>query len=114
MPAVYNNNNNNNNRNHQDVLNIIDGNKAKNYFSDFKFVDRIKRIHNIHNLVILKNRFSKDHDINSNPVLLSEGNYFKICLKGNNVIIKSVRPSKQVYGAFNQNDDLFVDWYPLT
>ncbi len=109
MPAVY----NNKNKNNHDVLNIIDGNNTKNLISDFKFIDRIKRLHNIHNLVIIKNRFSKDHNINNYNVLLSEGNYFKIYLKGNNIVIKSNRPSKRIYGAFNQNDDLFVDWYPL-
>jgi KaiC/GvpD/RAD55 family RecA-like ATPase len=111
IPTVYKNNNKNTNR--HDVLNIIDGNNTKNLISDFKFIDRIKRIHNIHNLVIIKNRLSKDYDTNNNNVLLSEGNYFKIYLRGNNIIIKSIGPSKQIYGAFNQNDDLFVDWYPL-
>ncbi|HYO05878.1 MAG TPA: hypothetical protein VER14_02705, partial [Phototrophicaceae bacterium] len=111
IPTVYNNNNKNTNR--HDVLNIIDGNNTKNLISDFKFIDRIKKIDNIHNLVIIKNRLYQDYDTNNNNVLLSEGNYFKIYLRGNNIIIKSIGPSKQIYGAFNQNDDLFVDWYPL-
>jgi hypothetical protein len=111
IPAVY--KNNNKNTNHLDVLNIIDGNNTKNLISDFKFIDRIKKIHNIHNLVIIKNRFSQDYNYNNNNVLLSEGNYFKVYLRRNNIIIKSISPSKQIYGAFNQNDDLFVDWYPL-
>ena len=114
IPAVYSNSNSNSNSiNHNDVLNIIDGNNTKNLISDFKFIDRIKSLHSIHNLVIIKNGFSQDHNINNNNVLLSEGNYFKIYLKGNNIIIKSIGPSKRIYGAFNQNDDLFVDWYPL-
>ncbi len=99
---------------HNGVLNIIDGNNSKNLISDFEFIDRLKRIHNVHNLIIIKNRFAKDYGNNNNNILLSEGNYFKIFLKGNNVIIKSLIPSKRIYGAFNQNEDLFVDWYPLT
>jgi hypothetical protein len=111
IPAVY--KNNNKITNHHDVLNIIDGNNTKNLISDFKFIDRIKKIHNIHNLVVIKNRFSRDYNNNNNNVLLSEGNYFKFYLRGNNIIIKSIGSSKRIYGAFNQNDDLIVDWYPL-
>lgn len=104
---------NNNNMNHQGVLNIIDGNSTNSLINDFNFVDCIKKLSNIHNLVIIKNMFSPDNNGNNNNALLSEGNYFKVYLKGNNIIIKSINPSKRIYGAFNQNDALFVDWYPL-
>jgi hypothetical protein len=110
IPSVY---NNNNNMNHHGILNIIDGNNTKDLISDFKFIDRIKRLHNIHNLVIIKNVSPQDHNNSNNNVLLSEGNYFKVYLKGNNIIMKSISPSKRIYGAFSQSDDLFVDWYPL-
>ena len=39
--------------------------------------------------------------------LLSESNYYKIVLKGKNILIKSASPSKHVFGALNENNNHF-------
>jgi hypothetical protein len=79
-----------------------------------KIIDCLKKNPNIHNLIIIKNTYSTDEDNNKViNALVSEGNYFKIVLKGKNIIIKSISPTKGIFGAFNENNGMFVDWYPL-
>ncbi len=104
--------------NHDSVLNIIDGNNTNHLFSNLKFIDSLKKNANIHNLIVIKkNRFpKKDYNNinNNNNPLLSEGNYFKIVFEGKNIMLKSINPSKGIYGAYIENNGLFVGWYPLT
>ena len=75
--------------------------------SNFKFVDFIKTSP-VNNLIILKNGTSIDTDI-----LLSESTYYKIILKGKNILIKSMNPPTSVFGAIKKHDNYFVDWCPL-
>ena len=89
------------------MLNILDGNITSHLVSNVKFVDFIKR-NPIHNLIILKNGKSVNTDI-----LLSESKYYKIVLKGKNILIKSITPPTYNFGAINESDSDFVDWYPL-
>lgn len=101
------NKNKNKNHNFNNMLNILDGNITSHLVSNVKFVDFIKR-HPIHNLIILKNGKSVNTDI-----LLSESKYYKIVLKGKNILIKSITPPAYNFGAINESDSYFVDWYPL-
>ncbi len=104
------------NLNHDNILNIVDGDNTKKLFSNLKFINRLKRSTNIHNLIIIKtNGFPKGYNKNNNNnALLSEGNYYKIIFKGKNILMKPIDPSKRIYGAFSENNNLFLDWYPLT
>lgn len=99
--------NKNKNHNYNNVLNIINGNNISHLISNLKFVDFIKRSP-VNNLIILKNETSIDTDI-----LLSESTYYKIILKGKNILIKSMNPPTSVFGALKKHDNYFVDWCPL-
>ena len=101
------NKNKNKNPNYTSVLNILDGNSTGDLISNVKFVNSIKT-NPINNLVILKNCTSINTDI-----LLSESKYYKIVLKGKNILINSITPPTYNYGAINEPDSYFVDWYPL-
>jgi KaiC/GvpD/RAD55 family RecA-like ATPase len=106
---MYKNKNKNKNKNpdYTSVLNILDGNSTGDLISNVKFVNSIKT-NPINNLVILKNCTSINTDI-----LLSESKYYKIFLKGKNILINSITPPTYNYGAINEPDSYFVDWYPL-
>jgi KaiC/GvpD/RAD55 family RecA-like ATPase len=102
------------NFNYRNILNIVDGNNTSHLFSNLKIIDCLKGNPNIHNLIIIKNNYTQDE--NNNKVinaLVSEGNYFKIILKGKNIIIKSISPTKRIFGAFIERNGIFIDWYPL-
>jgi len=92
---------------HNNVLNIVDGNNSSHLISNFGFVNSLKQSQ-LNNLIVLKKNSSID-----NGVLLSESNYYKVFLKGKNILIKSVNPSKYVFGALNENDSLLIDWCPM-
>jgi KaiC/GvpD/RAD55 family RecA-like ATPase len=92
---------------HNNILNIVDGNNSSHLISNFGFVNTLKQSQ-LNNLIVLKKNSSIDND-----VLLSESNYYKVFLKGKNILIKSVNPSKYVFGALNENDSLLIDWCPM-
>ena len=102
-----NKNNFNNSQSYMNVLNILNGNNLSHLFANFKFVDFIKSS-SVNNLIILKNGSSVDTD-----VLLSESTYYKIVLKGKNIIIKSKNPPTHFFGAINERNNYFVDWCPM-
>ncbi|MBA3749747.1 MAG: AAA family ATPase [Nitrosopumilus sp.] len=89
------------------ILNIMDGNNFDHLFSNFKFIEVLKRS-SANNLVVLKNRPCMDIE-----VLLSESNYYKIILKGKNILIQSINSSRHTYGVLDEKDSLFVNWSPL-
>jgi KaiC/GvpD/RAD55 family RecA-like ATPase len=100
------NKNKNKNPNYNNVLNIMDGDNTCDLLSNVKFVNFIKT-NPINNLIILKSRIS-----NNNDILLSESKYYKIVLKGKNILINSITPPTHNFGAINEPGSYFVDWYP--
>jgi hypothetical protein len=92
---------------HNNAMNIVDGNNSSHLISNYRFVNTLKQSQ-LNNLIILKKNSSIDND-----VLLSESNYYKVFLKGKNVLIKSVNPSKYVFGALNEDNSLLIDWCPM-
>ena len=92
---------------HNNALNIIDGNNSGHLISNFRFVNILKQSQ-LTNLIILKKNSPID-----NHILLSESNYYKIFLKGKNILIKSVNPSKYVFGALNENNNFLINWCPM-
>ncbi len=85
----------------------MDGNNSGHLISTPEFVNTLKQSQ-LNNLIILKGNSSINND-----ALLSESNYYKIVLKGKNILIKSASPSKHVFGALNENNNLLVDWCPM-
>ena len=93
---------------HNNTLNIMDGNNSGHLISTPEFVNTLKQSQ-LNSLIILKGNSS----IN-NGALLSESKYYKIVLRGKNILIKSASPSKLVFGALNENNNhLLVDWCPM-
>jgi len=83
----------------------MDGDNTCDLLSNVKFVNFIKT-NPINNLIILKSRIS------NNDILLSESKYYKIVLKGKNILINSITPPTHNFGAINEPGSYFVDWYP--
>jgi len=90
------------------LLNIMDGNANYNLFSNVNFIKYLKNKPIVNNLVILKT-----DTFNKFETLISESQYYRIILKGKNVLMNSLSDSSCNFGAIVDKNKYFVDWYPI-
>ncbi len=89
------------------VLNIMDGNNNYHLFSDVNFINYLKNISIANNLIVFKTGA-----IHKCETLISESQYYKIILKGRNILMTSLSDPPCSFGAIIDNN-YFVDWYPI-
>ena len=89
------------------VLNIMDGNNNYHLFSDVNFINYLKNISIANNLIVFKTGA-----IHKCETLISESQYYKIILKGKNILMTSLSDPPCSFGAIIDNN-YFVDWYPI-
>ncbi len=99
----YSSKNKNNN-----ILNIMDGNNNHHLFSDINFIKCLKNNSIANNLVVFKTGA-----IHKFETLISESQYYKIILKGKNILMTSLSDPPCSFGAIIDNNNYFVDWYPI-
>ncbi|MDQ4073215.1 MAG: hypothetical protein M3162_02795, partial [Thermoproteota archaeon] len=93
--------------NENNILNVIEMERINRLTSDFKIIELLKNKY-FSNLLIIR---TPSTDVNL--FLLPQSIYYKVFLRGKNILIKTINPIGPTYGTIIENKSCLIDWIPI-